>query len=75
MKVSRKKLSPEAVDILKSHDWPGNLDELKAIMRTALSNCRGNYIRAEHLPELHRVPASKLASIGNLFKFKAFHLH
>jgi two-component system, NtrC family, nitrogen regulation response regulator GlnG len=58
MRISRKELSPEAVDILKSHDWPGNLDELKAVMRTALSNCRGNYIRAEHLPELHRLPAS-----------------
>ena len=58
MRISPKELSPEAVEILKSHDWPGNLDELKIVLRTALSNCRGNYVRAEHLPEFHRLPAS-----------------
>jgi two-component system nitrogen regulation response regulator GlnG len=51
-KVSRKELTPEATEILTAHDWPGNLDELKKAMGVALSNCRGSYIRAEHLPNL-----------------------
>jgi len=54
MKVTRKELSPEAMEILIAHEWPGNLTELKGTLRTALSNCRGNYIRAEHLPSLKR---------------------
>jgi two-component system nitrogen regulation response regulator GlnG len=58
LRISPKELSPEAVEILKSHDWPGNLGELKTLMRAALLNCSGNYIRAEHLPQFHRLPAS-----------------
>jgi two-component system nitrogen regulation response regulator GlnG len=53
-KVSRKELSPEAVELLMAHDWPGNLDELKKTMEFSLSNCRGSYIRAEHLPKLEK---------------------
>ncbi len=54
MKVSRKELSPEAMEILVAHEWPGNLTELKGALQTALSNSRGNYIRAEHLPSLRK---------------------
>jgi|GEM_PF-5257908 len=53
-RLSRKELSPEATEILLAHDWPGNLDELKKTMDVALSNCRGSYIRAEHLPILEK---------------------
>ena len=53
-KVSRKEISPEATEILMAHDWPENLDELKRTMEFALSNCRGSYIRAEHLPTLQK---------------------
>ena len=53
-KVSRKELSPEAIEILQEHNWPENLDELKKAMEFALSNCRGSYIRAEHLPTLKK---------------------
>lgn len=52
MRISRKELSPEAVEKLVAHEWPGNLTELSQCMQTALVNCRGNYIRAEHLAEL-----------------------
>lgn len=52
MKVSPKELSPEATEVLLAHDWPGNLEELRAAMQTALSLCRGSYIRTEHLSDL-----------------------
>jgi DNA-binding NtrC family response regulator len=56
-RVSRKELSPEATEALMAHDWPENLDELKKAMEFALSNCRGSYIRADHLPNLKRQTA------------------
>jgi two-component system nitrogen regulation response regulator GlnG len=54
MRVSRKELTPEALEILMHHDWPENLSELKQAIRTALDNCRGNYVRAEHLPSFRK---------------------
>jgi DNA-binding NtrC family response regulator len=51
MRITRKEFSPEAIELMLTHDWPGNVAELKNAIRTALTNCRGNYIRAEHLPE------------------------
>ena len=41
LRVSHRDLSPEAMEVLTAHEWPGNLDELRACMRTALENCRG----------------------------------
>jgi two-component system nitrogen regulation response regulator GlnG len=69
MKVSRKQLTPEAIDILLNHDWPGNVDELKLAMHTSLSNCRGNYIRAEHLPGFKKVGQGESESYERLRAF------
>src|SRR5262249_1945142 len=52
MKFSQKELAPEAVELLLSYDWPGNLDELKSALAGALSRCRGNYLRPEHFGAL-----------------------
>lgn len=48
MKISQKELAPEAMETLVLHDWPGNISELKEVLRTALQNCRGNYVRSDH---------------------------
>ena len=69
MKVSRKELTPEALEILIVYDWPGNLNELKGIMKTALSNCRGNYVRAEHLPAFHKQNNEDRESFARLKNF------
>lgn len=58
LKVSRKELSPEAMEALLAYDWPGNLSELRDALRTALLNCRGNYIRSEQLPSFKKPNAS-----------------
>jgi two-component system nitrogen regulation response regulator GlnG len=54
MKVTKKGLTPEAVEALQAYDWPGNLDELRLSIRTALAKCNGNYIRADHLPSFKK---------------------
>lgn len=69
MKLSHKELSPEATERLLTHEWPGNLDELKEVLRTALSNCRGNYIRAEHLPDLSKQPIGDTEAFTRLKEF------
>jgi len=68
-KVSRKELSPETVEILMAHDWPRNLDELKNAMDVAISNCRGSYIRAEHLPVLEKPTQSETEAFERLATF------
>jgi two-component system nitrogen regulation response regulator GlnG len=69
MNISRKDFSPEAKDVLMSHDWPGNLAELKSTVQTALLNCRGNYIRAEHLPGFAKVNTENLEAFSMLEMF------
>lgn len=69
MKVSRKDLTPEAIEVLFAHDWPGNLNELKLTIHTALMNCRGSYIRAEHLPSLPKVNTENIEAFLRLEMF------
>jgi DNA-binding NtrC family response regulator len=44
-------ISPEALALLQSHDWPGNIRELRNVMERALLLCTDRAIRLEHLPE------------------------
>jgi len=43
-------LTPEAVDTLSEHDWPGNIRELANAIERATILAGGGPIRAEHLP-------------------------
>lgn len=45
----QKQLSEEAVAVLKAHDWPGNIRELKNVMQRALLLSHETQIGAEHL--------------------------
>lgn len=67
LQVSRRELSPEAMEILTAHEWPGNLIELRSSLKKAMENCRGNYIRAEHLPELKAGDNSAAITMLELF--------
>jgi two-component system, NtrC family, response regulator AtoC len=43
-------LSPEALALLKEHDWPGNIRELRNLMERALVLSTGHVITVDHLP-------------------------
>ncbi len=41
---------PEAMEMLKAHDWPGNIRELRNAVERAVILCDGELITREHLP-------------------------
>jgi len=41
---------PEAMEVLKAHDWPGNIRELRNAVERAVILCDGELITREHLP-------------------------
>ncbi|MDR3384393.1 sigma-54-dependent Fis family transcriptional regulator [Cupriavidus basilensis] len=43
-------LSPDAVQALLRYPWPGNLRQLRHVLRTALALCDGETIACQHLP-------------------------
>lgn len=44
-------LDPEAWAIIKRHDWPGNIRELRNVIESAFNVVTGPLIRREHLPD------------------------
>jgi DNA-binding NtrC family response regulator len=55
----RKRLSAEALDVLRRHEWPGNVRELLHAMEAAMVVCEGTEILPEHLPLNVRAASSK----------------
>lgn len=49
-------LSPEVLQVLMTHDYPGNVRELENVIEHAFILCPGGSIRPEHLPETLRPP-------------------
>lgn len=47
----RTTISPEVLELLQHHPWPGNIRQLEHVLRSALIFVDGNEIRLEHLPE------------------------
>ncbi len=45
-----KSISPEALDILLTYDYPGNVRELKNIIERSVAMCRQQEIQPYHLP-------------------------
>lgn len=43
-------ISPEAMEMLQKHDWPGNVRQLANIIERAAVLCREDWIGREHLP-------------------------
>ncbi|HXI55735.1 MAG TPA: sigma 54-interacting transcriptional regulator [Polyangia bacterium] len=43
-------LSPQALGLLRSYSWPGNIRELRNAMERALLLCTSDHLTAEHLP-------------------------
>ena len=46
-------LSREAVAVLMSYEWPGNLREWRNVMERAVLLCTSNLIQPDHLTGLH----------------------
>ncbi|MEK6711529.1 MAG: sigma-54 dependent transcriptional regulator [Nitrospinota bacterium] len=57
-----KKLSPEALDTLGGYPWPGNIRELKNVLRQVCNLIESDLIRAEDLPPSIREAASQRAA-------------
>ncbi len=49
MKVPQKKITPDAMEILKNYPWKGNVRELENVIERALILCDGENIAQEHL--------------------------
>lgn len=52
-------LSPAAWDLLLNHSWPGNLDELRRVLRAAAQRAGLTPIEASHLPTSIRQAAAR----------------
>jgi len=53
-------VSPEALEVLEAHDFPGNVRELKNIIDRAVYLCRGDTLLPEHL---RLEPSRRVASM------------
>lgn len=52
-------VSPEAISLLTSYDWPGNVRDLENAIQSSMILCTGGVIRPEHLPD--RIKGYELA--------------
>ncbi len=56
--TSKKVLAQGALEVLKHHDWPGNIRELRNVLDRGIALSRSRFLRTEDL-ELETVPPSK----------------
>ena len=57
-------LSPEVMNILLTHDWPGNIRELQNVIRYLMVRCREETARVQHLPENLQAGLAKSRAAG-----------
>lgn len=55
-----KGISPEALSLLMTYNWPGNIRELENVIERASILCFGDIIHVEHLPEEIFSPSAPL---------------
>ena len=71
--ITESSISPEAIEMLMAHDWPGNIRELANAIERALILAGNGPIRPEHLPTQfpskgrmqHSAPAHAHSPIGS----------
>ena len=64
MHVDVKELPKRTLGVLKSHDWPGNIRELRNVLERAINITRGKLILAEDLPD--RINAKSVSKISHV---------
>ncbi len=57
-----KRIGPAAMDILRQHEWPGNIRELLHVVEAALVVCEDSEVLPEHLPASVRAPIAPSVS-------------
>jgi transcriptional regulator with PAS, ATPase and Fis domain len=62
-KAYRCHIDEDARILLSNHDYPGNIRELKNILRRAVSLCTDGHIRAEHI-SFEEAPAPAIQAAG-----------
>ena len=60
---SIRNFSPEAMQILISHDWPGNIRELRNTIERAVIFCEGEAIRESDFPAQYRCVSTQQANL------------
>lgn len=50
-RISKKRISPEVLELLANHNWPGNVRELKNLIERLVIMVPDDDIGAEHLPK------------------------
>ena len=55
MGIPSRDLNPDVLAVLKEHDYPGNIRELKNIIERALIESGGNTLKPEHIHFAHMV--------------------
>ncbi|HET6425646.1 MAG TPA: sigma-54 dependent transcriptional regulator [Planctomycetaceae bacterium] len=55
-----KEISPEALEILQSYSWPGNMRELQSVIKQALLHATGPLLLPDFLPPLTNKEASSV---------------
>jgi DNA-binding NtrC family response regulator len=51
-------ITPEALAALQTHDWPGNIRELRNVLERAVALCPGPDVEVSDLPEAVRRPSA-----------------
>jgi PAS domain S-box-containing protein len=65
-------ISPEALDLLMAHSFPGNIRELENLIEYAFVLCRKGTIKPEHLPpELREAPMAAAPHATSLHDLEA----
>lgn len=65
--VPRKIVLPEALEVLRRYDWPGNARELENVIERAAHFCEGAEIAPHHLPmNLHGKPMPQSSASRSL---------
>ncbi len=60
--VGARTIDPAAFRLLETHDWPGNLTELRSVLERACLSARNRVIQPDDLPDLRRpVPETRAA--------------
>jgi len=57
----KKQITPEAMDALRSYDWPGNIRELKNIIERLMIMCSSDRIDVADLPHHIQSPTSPIS--------------
>ena len=59
-------ISPDALNILMSYDYPGNVRELENIIEHGCVLCPGSLIRAKDMPDWLRPPSKEISAASSL---------